>query len=369
MRLWSSTRGRQLLVQISEHVPAALRGGIASRSASDIFVYLAAIIEETLANDTGVYGDVFDLVKAYNVLPRGPVAYGAKRLGLTAAFVDTWMDYLNRLQRSFRVAGILGEPFGSTCGFPEGCCMSVLAMIIIGWTYQSEIESSVAQAHGHVETLVYADNLEVFSTEPASIMLAEKATTRWAACLTLEIAITKSWRWGSRTEDAAEFEDSKLTRLHHARDLGADMNYGARRLTKVQQARVTIFGDTCRRVAWLPVGNDLKATAVSIKALPGVLYGVEITGISKSVMGKLRSAAARGILKQKREQRRFAGTVRADQADFFASVDVKRHLAEQSAAGVGFADIGNGEHAEFGARIVALIRAMSSLQAVSWPGA
>ena len=127
--------------------------------------------------------------------------------------------------------------------------MSVLAIIVIGWTYQSEIESSVAQVQGHVETLVYADNPEVFSTEPASVLLAEEATTQWAACLTQEIAITKSWRWGSRTEDAAEFADSKLARLHHARDLGADMNYGTRRLTKVQQARVTIFGDTCRSSA------------------------------------------------------------------------------------------------------------------------
>ena len=56
----------------------------------------------------------------------------------------------------------------------------------------------------------------------------------------------------------------------------------------------------------------------------------------------------RGILKQEGEERRFTGSIRADEADFFAPVDVKRHLAEQSAAGEGFADIGNGEHGKRG---------------------
>ncbi len=41
--------------------------------ASDIFVYLAAIVQEAVVADRDMFGAVFDLVKAFNLLPWTPI--------------------------------------------------------------------------------------------------------------------------------------------------------------------------------------------------------------------------------------------------------------------------------------------------------
>ncbi len=47
LRVWSSTRGQKLLRPLSAIVPEALRGGVKAWAASDIFVHISALIEET----------------------------------------------------------------------------------------------------------------------------------------------------------------------------------------------------------------------------------------------------------------------------------------------------------------------------------
>ena len=52
----------------------------------------------------------------------------------------------------------------------------------------------------------------------------------------------------------------------------------------------------------------------------------------------------RCVIENEREERRFAGAVRADKADAIAAVHLERDILEEDAPGERFADLRNGEH-------------------------
>jgi hypothetical protein len=64
LRLWSSTRTRQMLDALAIHVPPQLRGGLKEREASDVFVMMAAFIESAHTCAFRASGVVFDIIKA-----------------------------------------------------------------------------------------------------------------------------------------------------------------------------------------------------------------------------------------------------------------------------------------------------------------
>ncbi len=77
---------------------------------------------------------------------------------------------------------MLGEEQTSVNGFPEGCCLSVVAMLVTAWSYTVEVEAAVADADpGHLlERAVYADKFEVFGKDQTRVSTAITATCEWA---------------------------------------------------------------------------------------------------------------------------------------------------------------------------------------------
>ncbi len=55
-RLWSSTKGCQILRQLAAVTPSCMRGGLEAKAASDVFVYMSALIEESLAYERPLCG-------------------------------------------------------------------------------------------------------------------------------------------------------------------------------------------------------------------------------------------------------------------------------------------------------------------------
>ena len=53
----------------------------------------------------------------------------------------------------------------------------------------------------------------------------------------------------------------------------------------------------------------------------------------------------RSFIENEREERRFAGAVRADKADAIATIHLERDILEEDAPGERFGDLRNGEHA------------------------
>ena len=114
---------------------------------------------------------MLDLVKAFNRLPRAPVLAAAKHIGVPEGLVRVWGDYLTDLRRSFRIHGLVGESLSSTTGFPEGCGLSVVAMLLVAWTYDRDVVDAMDQpqavdVEGESGVMLFADNFETYSTDP-----------------------------------------------------------------------------------------------------------------------------------------------------------------------------------------------------------
>ena len=246
-----------------------------------------------------------DIVKCFNRIPRQPVFDAAKHLGLDDSFVAAWADYLAHLNRRFRIQGILGEPSLSSCGFPEGCALSVVAMVIVGWAYALEAEeamqSGTDEGNGSQDCPaatyvgVFADNFEASSTCPHSIARAEDTTLDFCRELDLSVALDKSWHWCTTKDDHVAQAGALTPRKHAERDLGADIAYSQRRATKTQQARCCKFTALCRQISQAPVPPRHRGTMCTVKGIPGLLYAAEVTGFSRSKMSTLRTKMASAI--------------------------------------------------------------------------
>ncbi len=140
------------------------------------------MIEACFLDGTDCCGVVFDIVKAFDCLPRDPIFFALAHLGVPTPFLGAWCAYLSGLKRVFRVQGCLGQPLMSTTGMPQGCCLSVVGMVVAGWIYTIMIEQGCAAAlpDEEVSTYVFADNLEAQTWSGEAAALVEELTLRFA---------------------------------------------------------------------------------------------------------------------------------------------------------------------------------------------
>ena len=129
---------------------------------------------------------------------------GMRQLGLPDCFVNAWSSYLDGLRRRFRISGLLGEEHTTVNGFPEGCCLSVVAMLVTAWSYTVEVEDKAAVPdHKHLmESQVFADNFEVIGNDQNAIACTVEATFGWAEPFRVILSQEKSYYWS--TDDDVE---------------------------------------------------------------------------------------------------------------------------------------------------------------------
>lgn len=70
-----------------------------------------------------------DLIKAFNTFGRFAVGAIMVRLGVPQVIVDSWIRSLSLMVRYPTLDGHVGHGIYSTTGVPEGCSVSVLAML------------------------------------------------------------------------------------------------------------------------------------------------------------------------------------------------------------------------------------------------
>ena len=112
--------------------PTEIVGSRPGCEAGTIWWRLACIIEEGFYHDgQDISGLSCDLSKCFNTLPRVPVFWLARRLGIPSYIVLTWHRAVANMTRRFQVLGKTGPPLGSCCGFPEGDPLSVVGSFVV----------------------------------------------------------------------------------------------------------------------------------------------------------------------------------------------------------------------------------------------
>ena len=146
-RVWSIGRAKDFLAWYSGIASATCRGGLRDTSTADSYFQVALEIECGHVFGEHKCGLVIDLVKCFNTIPRQPVFSLLRRITADAdQVIDLWEHILSTFTRSFRVSRFDGEPFGSTSGFPEGCALSVFAMLLLTEVWHDCLPEDVSKS-------------------------------------------------------------------------------------------------------------------------------------------------------------------------------------------------------------------------------
>ena len=101
------------------------------KTALSLWYALQTRIELALYEEPSITGEVSDVIKAYNTLPRISMIAAAVRLVIDARVVRAWSTATVALQRHFMVQSSPSAPVASAIGFVEGCGPSVTAMLMM----------------------------------------------------------------------------------------------------------------------------------------------------------------------------------------------------------------------------------------------
>ena len=113
----------------------------------------------------------------------------------------------------------------STTGFVEGCGMSVVAMVLVN----ALIHAFLQQKHPDTTFTTYVDNFELQAAQVTSINSALRSLEGFCHLLDIQLDPHKTVRWACTAEGRHDIRAAQETLITSARDLGAHMQFDARR--------------------------------------------------------------------------------------------------------------------------------------------
>ena len=132
-----------------------------------------------------------------------------------------WAGALSSMARRFFVRGSVGPPVSASCGFPEGCGLSCVAMMLIDQVWHEWVKADVALA----QPLSFVDNWEILVSHPELVEASMDSTFRFAAALDLVVDHKKTFCWATTRASRRSLSQLGCTVRLHAKDLGARVTF------------------------------------------------------------------------------------------------------------------------------------------------
>ncbi|CAE7194447.1 DHX57, partial [Symbiodinium microadriaticum] len=270
-RTWAGLRSRQILRSLRSQLPDELHGFVPGREATTVWYSIQAEIELAIQGDAPLLGLSTDIVKCFNNLPRLPLLAVAARAGVPTSVLNPWAAFLQNTERRFLIRGQVSMPIQSSSGFPEGCPLSPLAMLLADLAYHVYMRALAPQ----VRALSYVDNLANLAATPAGLATGYHATHCFMDLLDLELDQPKTYAWATKPADRRVLKALGPTVLEHARELGGFLTFGPR-------TRNAALVDRCDALAplWSALRRSRAPIHLKIRALPNKCWSQALHGIS-----------------------------------------------------------------------------------------
>ena len=299
-RLTTKLIADQILCRWAYTMPSNISGGLPGRGSRLLMYAHQANIESAISSQSDLGGFVLDLIKAFNCIPRRPLAHMMIKKGIPIKVIKFWMSSLHNLSRLSQVGNNLGQPTFSTTGVPEGDAMSVCGMICLASCFHDYVASNLHE----IVVNIYADNWGWATPRPGINFHALKLTMQFVTSIRMVIDFNKSSAWavGKNFKESLQslqllFPDglTDIQIVEDAKELGVGVKYNRKiRLgtikEKFQKAQKSIA-----KIHWIPTTGDTKAKLIRA-VWQKALYGLEGLGIGQSHFTKLRRAATNAIL-------------------------------------------------------------------------
>lgn len=290
-RCWSSFHAKKALQCLDHMLPDTLYGSRQGCHASMLWTRLLWAIEWSYQNDVSLSGIVLDLQKAFNMLPRLAVFEIAAHVGLPTYMLLGWAGALAQMKRYFVIRHSLSEGVESTTGFPEGCGLSCVAMVLVDAVFHRWQEVFFPLC----TVLTYVDDWQVLCSHPSLITGAQQQLDRFVWAMDLVVDDKKSYTWSVSAEGRKQLRTQHTPVRWSAKNLGAHVQFTKRHTNSALMDRVTGVQTIWPRLRLSACSYNSKIRALRVAAWPRALHAVASTTMSDAAFHGLRTGAMKGI--------------------------------------------------------------------------
>ena len=284
-RTWSTIISRYWIHHLTTIVDDHLFGNRASYRAAHLWRCILDEIESAHCTQSSVCGLVVDLEKAFNTLPRKITLAFAALAGLDQGSLRAWAGALGMMERRFAVMGSLSLPVSSSCGFAEGCGMSVVAMMLIDQVWHHWVRAQYQLC----TPMSFVDNWEIVTTSPEAIEQVFRATLAFADQMDLTIDRRKTFVWATSPHHRGDLRSRNFqVQLDHP-DLGAHITYSKQTRNASLVARFHSLSDFWEKLRLCGGSFACKVKVVASAAWPRAMHGISATWVSMKHIHNLRS--------------------------------------------------------------------------------
>lgn len=290
-RAWSSLQSRYWLGQIEHQLSQYLCGNRSGYQAATLWRKVLEEIEWCQVQNKGLCGLIIDLTKAFNQLPRLPCLAAALLCGVDASVVNAWAGALSGMRRRFWIRGSVSDAVGSNRGFPEGCGLSCLSMLLLTQLWHLWVTERDRLA----SPMSYVDNWEVLCSNPQSIVDSLDATLSFVSMLDLQVDERKTCVWAIGANDRKQLKALGLKVVHDIRDLGAHLVFSKQIRNATVQQRFASLDRFWQRLRRANGGFHSKVRVIRTAGWPRALHGISATLVGRKRFHSLRVKMVRSL--------------------------------------------------------------------------
>ena len=294
-RTWATIRAKQCLKELAALTPYSLLGNIPRRSAKQLWFHVQSLVENAHMTGGKISGALIDIVKCFNMLPREPLLQIAIHLGIPAIVIRPWANALHQVQRRFQIRGGTGPPLSSSTGFPEGCPLSVVAMVITNILCDSYMHHRFPQA----TVWSFVDNIETITEDANTAEQSLEILQNFCDALDLQVDTAKSYCWSANPEERKILRTNGTPVTQWARDLGGHMNYCRLITNSTVTDKIQKFIPFWSRLSRSLGTLQQKQRALIVAAWPNLFHSISIAPLGSHHYVQLRSKANKSLGFQK----------------------------------------------------------------------
>lgn len=290
-RAWARIRTKQFIKLMSRDMPPEALGFLPRRETTEIWMLLQGQIELMLQTKQKYAGLSTDLKRAFNNIGRQQVFFVANRLGLPQQLLRPWQKFLNQMVRRFDVNSIIGDGMQSSSGFPEGCPLSILAMLNVNWCFHIYMKTFCP----NVVAYSFVDNLTLAAREAWHVAQAYFALRAICQLFGLTTDDDKTYVWALDKTSRLHLRPLGFQCLTDANELGGAMTYGLARRTRILRHRGQLLEPTWNKLRKSLAPKAQKLAMLSKVFWPKALHGSANCLIADNYAAELRRAAVKAV--------------------------------------------------------------------------
>ena len=290
-RLWSSLHSRHWLKVLSPSLDDDLCGNRPGHCPADVWRVILQEVSEAHASNSLACGFVVDLVKAYNTLPRYPVLYASKKLGIGQETLIGWSGALAQICRHFAARNSYSDGLLSTTGLPEGCGLSCVGMLVLDLLLHRWMKA----LHPSIRTLTFVDNWEILVKDEAWLEGAFGRLQTFVDLLDLELDLHKTFYWSTSKEHRARLRLNGCPVKLASKDLGAHVAYTKQLCNQYLTPRILSLDSFWERLFQANGSHSQKVRVVLTAAWPRAFHACSSAILGRRFMDVIRTKCMRAL--------------------------------------------------------------------------